>query len=106
MCLQVICEMWTPEMQAASLKGDCRLQFSPPLFSVSGSLFQDAAFQIKAITPIMLSARQDSVGRGSWWSSLLYLFPLSYVIDQEAMNLLMDSLKTCHRLTPTSKYYF
>lgn len=46
------------------------------------------------------------MGRGSWWSSLLYPSPLSDVINQEAMNLLVDSLKTCHRQTPTPKYHF
>lgn len=74
-----------------------------PLFSVSGSLFQDTEFQMKTITPVLLSARQDSLGRDSWWSSLLNPFPLSGVINLETMNLLIDSLKTCHRLLPPAK---
>lgn len=72
------------------------------------SLFQALCFKTlhSHCIPVILSVRQDSVGRGSWWSTLLYPFPLSYVNNEEAMHLLVDSLKTCHRQTPTSKYSF
>lgn len=98
---QVICEIWTPEDQAALLKGSCRLQFHHlcSLFQVCARHCIPDGKKKKKIYFCKVISNEGFCGQRFKVEWFVISFPLVICnqFNQGAMNLLMDSLTTCHR---------
>lgn len=98
---QVICEIWTLEIQAALLKGSYSLRFHHlcSLFQVCARHCIPDEKRKKKNNFCEVISNEGFCGQRFKVEWFVISFPLVICnrFDQEAMNLLMNSLITCYR---------